>query len=120
MKQKFKSVLSLILLALISIGSLAQLQRKAHPEIPKWVSDKGYWVIESNIHTPLDHIVSFYNNDQVLLYKETLNGVKLDPEKRRVKMKLKKLLEAAAFAWEKKKKPEPLSADEFGLVKAAF
>ncbi len=119
MKHKIKSVLSFIILALISVSSLAQLQRK-QPSIPKWASDKGYWMLESNIHTPLDHIVSFYNNDHVLLYKETLSGVKLDPEKRRVKMKLKKLLEAAAFAWEKKKKPEPLSAEEFGLVKAVF
>ena len=120
MRQKLKSVLSLIILALISIGSLAQLQRKTQPSIPKWVSDKGYWIIESNIHTPLDHIVSFYNNDHVLLYQEALTGVRLNPEKRKAKMKLKKLLEAAVFAWERKKKPGPLSTEEFGLVKAVL
>jgi hypothetical protein len=109
-----------MIIALISIGSLAQLQRKVQPSVPKWVSGKGYWIIESNIHTPLDHIVSFYNNDHVLLYKEALKGVKLNIEKRKVKMKLKKLLEAAVIAWERKKKPEPLSAEEFGLVKAVL
>ena len=117
MRQKIKSVLSLIILALFSIGSLAQQQRKTQPSIPKWVSDKGYWIIQSNIHTPLDHIVSFYNNDHVLLYKEALKGVKLNTEKRKVKMRLKKVLEAAVIAWERKKHPEPLSAEEFSLVK---
>ena len=120
MRQKIKSVLSLIILALISIGALAQLQRKAQPSIPRWVPEKGYWIIESNIHTPLDHIVSFYNNDHVLLYQEALKGMKLDPEKRKVKMRLKKLLEAAVIVWERKKKPEPLSTEEFGLVKAVL
>ena len=120
MRQNFKSVLSVIILALISIGSMAQLQRKAQLSIPRWVSEKGYWIIESNIHTPLDHIVRFYNNDHVLLYKEALNGVKLNPERRKVKMRLKKALEAAVIAWERKNKPEPLTSEEFGLVKAVL
>ena len=120
MRQKIKSLLSLIILALISVGSLGQSQRKSHPSIPRWVSDKGYWIIESNIHTPLDHIVSFYNNDHVLLYNEALKGVKLNPDKRKVKMKLKKALEAAVIVWERKSKPGPLSSKELGLVKAVL
>ena len=39
-------------------------------DTPEWVSDKGWWVVESNIHTPKKHIVYFYNNDGVLVYKE--------------------------------------------------
>lgn len=120
MRQRFRSVLSLVIPVFISVASLAQLQRKAQPSIPKWVSDKGYWVIVSNIHTPLDHIVSFYNNNKVLVYQEALKGVKLNVEKRKVKMKLKKVLEAALIAWERKNKPGPLSTEEFGLVKAGL
>lgn len=120
MKQKIKSILSIIVLTLISLGALAQQQRKTQPFIPRWVPEKGYWVIETNIHFPLDHQVSFYNNDHILIYKETLRGVKLNPEKRKVKMKLKKVLEAAVIAWEAKRKPGPLSTEGFGLVKSVL
>jgi hypothetical protein len=58
-------------------------------------------VVESN--TPLDHIIRFYNNDNELLHKETLTGIKLNPERRKVKMELKKVLESSVLAWEKKK-----------------
>lgn len=74
--------------------------------IPKWISKKGYWVVESNIHDPLNHQVRFYNNDDILLYKETITGVKLDPDRKRVKMRLKKVLDTTLLAWEKNHKPE--------------
>ena len=45
----------------------------------------------------------FFNNENVLLYRENLSGVKLNPARRAVKMKLKKVLENAAHAWETKK-----------------
>ncbi len=103
MKQYFKTMMTAIVLALISFSSFAQEEQ---PAAPKWVSDKGYWVIESNIKDPLNHVVRFYNNDNVLLYKETVSGVKLNPEKRTVKMKLKKVLETTVIAWEQKKTTE--------------
>ncbi len=103
MKQYFKTMMTAIVLALISFSSFAQ---EKQPAAPKWVSDKGYWVIESNIKYPLNHVVRFYNNDNVLLYKETVSGVKLNPEKRTVKMKLKKVLETTVIAWEQKKTTE--------------
>lgn len=102
MIQRIKTGLSLIILTLISIGALAQEQRKMPYKFPRWISDKGYWVVETNLHSPLNHLISFYNNDNVLLYKKALTGVKLDPDKRKVKMRLKKELESAIIAWEKK------------------
>ena len=71
--------------------------------IPKWVSEKGYWVVEGNVHTPLNNTIRFYNNDDMLVYTETLNGVKLNINKRKVKMKLKQALETAIIAWESRK-----------------
>jgi hypothetical protein len=103
MKQHFKTLLAGAVLSLLSFASFSQDEK---PSIPRYVSDKGYWVVESNIHTPLDQIIWFYNNDNILMYKEVLNGVKLNPDKRKVKMKLKKVLEASALAWEQKKVPE--------------
>jgi len=94
-------------------------QQERRPKFPDWVSEKGYWVIESNINSPLNQIVTFYNNDNELLYKETMTGVKLNPEKRSVKMKLKKVLESSVLAWEKKKN-DGLIPEELALVRSVF
>lgn len=69
---------------------------------PKWVSEKGYWVVEGNVKTPLDHTIRFYNNENMLVYTESLKGMKLNTNRRKVKMKLKKALESAIIAWENK------------------
>jgi len=90
MKQKTKTCMTAIALSLLSFCSFAQEEQPT--TIPRWVSDKGHWVVESNIHSPLDHIIWFYNNDNVLIYKETVSGIKLNPDKRKVKMKLNKML----------------------------
>lgn len=100
MKQQFKTVLAVILFTMI--GSVVFCQEEK-PEVPKWHSEKGYWVVESNIHTPMDHIIRFYNNDNVLLYKEAVSGIKLDPSKRKTKMKLKKILESSVDTWQQAK-----------------
>lgn len=69
--------------------------------VPEYASQKGWWMIESNIHSPKQHIVYFYNNEGVMVYKEKLTGVRLNPEKRRIKMQLKQVLETTVVAWEK-------------------
>lgn len=81
---------------------IASAQQDKDTHIPKWVSDKGYWVVKGNVNTPLDNTILFYNNDHVLVYKESLTGVKLNPDKRKVKMKLKQVLESSITAWESK------------------
>ena len=122
MTHRTRSWLVVALLSLISIVSFAQFrpsQQERRPKFPGWVSDKGYWVVESNINSPLNHIIRFYNNDNELLYKETLMGVKLNPEKRKVKMKLKKVLESSMLAWEKKKN-SLIPDEELALVRSVF
>ena len=104
MKQKSKTWMAAIAFSLISLSSFAQEGQQS--TIPRWVPDKGYWVVETNIHSPLNHIIWFYNNDNVLIYKEALSGIKLNPDKRKVKMKLKWVLESALLAWEQKGIPE--------------
>jgi hypothetical protein len=68
---------------------------------PEWVSEKGWWVVESNIHAPKQHIVYFYNNDGVLVYKEKIDGLRINPSKKITKMQLKQVLETTVLAWEK-------------------
>lgn len=96
---------SMLLLASVLLGlalmaqTLPAKKEKSRPRLPAWVSDKGYWVLESNINTPGSHTVLFYDNNNKLMYRETINGVKLNPESRRTKMKLKKALENSALSW---------------------
>jgi hypothetical protein len=118
---KTLGLLFLTLFSLVSIGSFAQLpfQQERRPRFPGWVSEKGYWVIESNIKSPLDHVVKFYDNENNLVYKESLTGIKMNPEKRKVKMKLKKILESAVLAQENRK-DGIISIEETALVKSAF
>ena len=119
MAHKSRRWIVIAILSLASMGSFAQLTKykdNEKPKLPRWVSDKGYWVIESNINYPKDHIIRFYNTNNTLVYKETLAGVKLNPEKTKVKMKLKRILESSVVAWEKKTQ----SIEELELVKSVL
>ena len=114
MKQQLKRSLAAAIFGLIINATHAQDDSTiAAP----WASDKGYWVIEGNIHAPLDHIIRFYNNANDLVYTETLSGVKLDIRKKKVKMKLKKALETTLLLCEQHKEPETISNDIAGILK---
>ncbi|WP_276502434.1 hypothetical protein [Terrimonas pollutisoli] len=67
MKQKIKASVILIALILISVGLFAQLntikKQKGKPKFPAWVSEIGYWVVETNINSPKNHVISFYTNE---------------------------------------------------------
>jgi hypothetical protein len=108
MKLIIKPCLFAIALCIVSLISFSQSSS------PRWVSDKGYWVIEGKTSQPLDHIIRFYNNDNVLVYKETVTGIRLNPAKRKVRMKLKKVLDESIMVWENKGEP----AEEMAYVKA--
>jgi hypothetical protein len=114
-----KSWLFISFLSLVFMGAFGQLSASKEvkkPKFPRWVSEKGYWIVESNINFPTNHIIRFYNADNVLVYKETLAGVKLDPERTKIKMKLKRVLESSVVTWEKMKK----SNEEMALVKSVL
>ena len=64
---------------------------------PGWVSDKGYWVVESRNDSS---IVYFYDNDSRRMYKEQLAGV-VNTGRRKTKVKLMRALEHVSTAWQK-------------------
>ena len=68
---------------------------------PRWISDKGFWQVETNIRTPYKSIIYFYNNEKRMIYKENVEGVILDLSKKRVKIRLRKALESAVLTWNK-------------------
>ena len=103
MKKLITSCLLLAGMLIISSTLKAQDEdQSSAPRTPKWVSEKGYWVVESNIKTPYHSIIHFYNNDNVLVYREKVDGVKINLNQKRTKMKLKKVLEQSVVAWENK------------------
>jgi hypothetical protein len=104
---------------LIAIFTLSYFVAPAQESVvykPKWASEKGYWVIEGNVKTPLNQTIRFYNNQDVMVYSELIEGVKLNPNKRKVKMKLKQALESALLAFENKQQ----SLEGLTLVKSSL
>jgi hypothetical protein len=98
----------LIALAMTHVPAIAQDQ----PVIPSWTPDAGYWVAESNAHQPKHYTIYFYNDEHVLIYKESIDGVKLNLDSRRVKKRLKKVLEKSLWAWQE----HHVSKENEGLV----
>jgi hypothetical protein len=103
MKQPFKLLLAISVFSFFAAAACAQRDSLSSPP---WVSDKGYWTLESNVHTPKNHIIRFYNYDNKLVYTEHLQGVILNLNKRKTKMKLKNALEATMLRLANLKQPE--------------
>ena len=114
MKQQVKKLFVAAAFGLIVSAANAQTDP---PIVAPWASDKGYWVVETNIHDLQNNIIRFYNNEDELLYTEKLMGVKLDINKRKVKMKLKKALEKTLLLCEQHKKPNVISDQVVAILK---
>jgi hypothetical protein len=106
MKRTFKSAIYIIVWMCAATISVAQEQITKRNKSPRWVSEKGFWQIESNINSPEKSTVYFYNNENALVYKEHVEGIVLDLNKRRVKMRLKNALETALLSWSNKRVPK--------------
>ncbi len=110
------SAATFLLFLVSSITGFAQDEAQSVPQrIPRWISEKGYWVVESNVKTPLNSVIHFYNNDNVLVYRERVDGVKINLNKDRTKMRLKKILEQSIVAYEKS---HTITENEQWVVKA--
>ena len=114
MKQQVKKLFVTAAFGLVVCAAYAQSDS---PVAAPWVSDKGYWVVETNIHDPLNNMIHFYNNENGLVYTEKLVGVKLDVNKRKVKMKLKKALEKTLLLYTQHKNPEAISDYVVAILK---
>lgn len=90
---------TLLMGLLIQAASFAQDKPRVSPD---WVSDKGWWVVESNIHIRKECIIYFYNRDGVLVYKEKIEGLRINAAKRSTRLQLKQVLETSVLSWEKK------------------
>ncbi|MGB8193341.1 MAG: hypothetical protein WCF67_15530 [Chitinophagaceae bacterium] len=100
MKKHFFGVLAIIL---FTLNAGAQIIQSEKYPAPTWLSDKGYWVIESNVKTPRQSIVHFYNNEHVVVYREKVEGFKINLQRKKTLFRLKGVLEQAIVAWEREK-----------------
>lgn len=98
MKKYFLPLLLGTAFSLVSLTSTAQ--EKPANTTPSWVSNKGYWVIESNKQTPKNAVVYFYNNDNLLVFKKEIRDQKLNPKREKTLLQLKASLEDAVNAFE--------------------
>ena len=114
MKQHLRMTFAALALVFVCLAGQAQEEQVNHSH-PKWISDKGFWVVESNVHNKLEHIIHFYNNSKQEIYKETISGVKLKLNKRKTLMQMKSVLETVVIAWEQK---EPLGQNRKLLIAA--
>lgn len=89
-------------LAIMLVVVVTSISYSQQNETPKWLSQKGYWIVESNVRTPKNSVIYFYNNDNVMVYKENVEGLKVKINRTKVKMSLKKILEQSVTAWEQK------------------
>jgi len=105
MKKIWKSLIAISVSVSLSTNVIAQQNETEDQRTPKWISDKGYWVIESNIKTPQSSVIHFYNTDNTKIYSEKVEGVKLNIKKRKTLMQLKKALDESLMAWGKSKLP---------------
>jgi hypothetical protein len=92
MRRNLKMLFVATVLSITTIAATAQ-ENEIKASHPKWISDKGYWVVESNIKTPETSTVYFYNNQNDLLYKERVDGVTLNIKKRKTLIMLKQVLD---------------------------
>jgi hypothetical protein len=99
-----KARFNLLLVTFLLIGSAGLAQYEAADNVParppRWACEKGYWVVESNIKTPENSIVRFYNNEQKLIYTENVTGTVLNTKKRSTLKKLKRALDKVINDWE--------------------
>lgn len=50
------------------------------------------WVIESNVNTPKNSVVKFYNAKQDVIYQEEIKGKKLNVNRKSVRNRLNRVL----------------------------
>ena len=92
----------LILLFSITLFiSTSTLEAQSKSAVPKWMSEKGYWVIQSNLKTPKDATIYFYTPEHQLVYKEFISGKKINIEKIKTRKHLEQVLNQAVTAWQK-------------------
>src|SRR5688500_206960 len=106
MKSLLKLCFVISVIVLANMPAKAQDEKSNKTAVPRCVPEAGHWVAENNPHKPKQYTIYFYTNNHELVYKEKIEGVKLNLDSRRVKMRLKKVLETSLLAWREQRQPK--------------
>lgn len=71
----------------IMLGAISTKAQQQHNQ-----ADFPNWVVESNVKTPKQSTIRFYNEKQELIYQEKIEGKKVKIENRKVQNNLNKVL----------------------------
>jgi len=83
------------------LTALPAIAQEDVPPTPNWVSERGFWVVESRNDSSIAY---FYNNDNQLVYKEQISGT-LNTGRRRTKLRLTRKLEQVVTAFSRQNRP---------------
>ncbi|QNA44171.1 hypothetical protein [Lacibacter sediminis] len=100
MPNNLKNYIPAVLFICVSTATSAQ-EVTVSSRTPRFVSEKGYWVIRSNVKQPKEAVVYFYNLQHELVYEEEVKNARLNINRIKVKMRLKKALEQAIAVHER-------------------
>lgn len=90
-------IFSLVLVALSLLSFFVATAQDIKPTC------EPYWVVEGNVKTPKQSTVYFYAADHQLMYKEQVEGRKLNIRRKKVVKQLNEALKEAAIVWNNEK-----------------
>lgn len=111
---KYYLRISILLIAITFVKLPVKAQQTNRRPSPKSRLEKGYWVIEGNIHSPKTNTFYCYNNDDSLIYTEKIVGIKFNTKRRATLKKLNKMLNNSLLTADKINK----ATENGSLVKA--
>jgi len=96
MKKNFLPLAYLCISMLFCSGIFGQQNDHS---MPAWVSNHGYWVLETSGTPQHQQTIRFYNNAHALVATRQHYGRRLNIQRKNVKLRLKGLLEQALEQW---------------------
>ena len=115
MKKQCFTLCTFVLFVSFSVTAFSQAGQPSQ-KAPKWLSPNGYWIVESNVKTPKSSTIYFYNNENTIVYKERVEGVKLHLNRKKTLLRLRNVLDESITAWQQ----HHISKENQMLVATAF
>ena len=72
---------------------------QAYSQKKEGMPSEGFWVIENHVNAPKASTVYFYTSSHVLIYKETINGKRLNVNRKKTVRQLNSVLMQSLLAW---------------------
>lgn len=91
--------MKIFLKAIVSIIAILIISNSAYTQSKTYTSEKGFWVIVSDIHNKKNNTIQFYDNNSNLIYEEKITGISINIKRKKNLRILKDGLEKAIAYW---------------------